>query len=180
MVRRRTFVLQALSVGGVISINGCGSVLYPERVRTHHSRDIDWRVVALDGLGLILFFVPGVIAFVVDFYTGAIYLPPQRAASYRPPASDPLQATAQPPDGTLSEGHFEKVSVPAETLNQATIETTVARHTGKKVSLEDESARVSPLPDLDHYPDQLARHRQDTAFGMATRNFFQSLAKIWS
>jgi hypothetical protein len=47
-----------------------------------HSRDLDWSVVALDALGLILFFVPGVIAFVVDFATGAIYLPPSHYAPY--------------------------------------------------------------------------------------------------
>src|SRR6478735_8544569 len=54
---------------------GCGTLLHSERCGRSHGGRIDWKIAALDGLGLILFFVPGVIAFVVDFSTGAIYLP---------------------------------------------------------------------------------------------------------
>ena len=49
--------------------------MHPERRGQPHSNQIDWRVAALGGFGLILFFVPGIVAFAVDFYTGAIYLP---------------------------------------------------------------------------------------------------------
>jgi hypothetical protein len=41
-------------------------------------------MVALDGVGLLFFFVPGIIAFAVDFMTGAIYLP---ADGYRDAAT---------------------------------------------------------------------------------------------
>jgi hypothetical protein len=34
----------------------------------------------LDGIGLLVFLVPGVIAFAVDFATGAIYLPPSSSS----------------------------------------------------------------------------------------------------
>jgi hypothetical protein len=53
---------------------GCGTVLYPDR-RGQEAGRIDPAVVILDGIGLLFFFLPGVIAFAVDFATGAIYLP---------------------------------------------------------------------------------------------------------
>ncbi|TAA47900.1 hypothetical protein [Corallincola spongiicola] len=52
----------------------CGTILHPER-RGQTSGDIDPAIAVLNAAGLILFFVPGVIAFAVDFVTGAIYLP---------------------------------------------------------------------------------------------------------
>ena len=54
---------------------GCGILLYPER-RGQTSGRYDADVVLLDAAGLLLFIVPGVIAFAMDILTGAIYLPP--------------------------------------------------------------------------------------------------------
>jgi hypothetical protein len=58
----------------LIAATGCGTILYPER-RGQRAGELDPGVVLLDALGLLVFFVPGVIAFAVDFSTGAIYLP---------------------------------------------------------------------------------------------------------
>jgi hypothetical protein len=52
----------------------CGTIIYPER-RGQRAGEIDAGIVVLDAVGLLLFFIPGVIAFAVDFSTGAIYLP---------------------------------------------------------------------------------------------------------
>jgi len=52
----------------------CGTILYPER-RGQKSGRIDPAVAIMDGLGLLLFLIPGIAAFAVDFATGAIYLP---------------------------------------------------------------------------------------------------------
>ena len=72
---RRKF-LQALSAGCVPPVlTGCGTIFFPER-RGQPPGPLDWRIVALDALCLVFFFIPGVIAFAVDFSTGAIYLPP--------------------------------------------------------------------------------------------------------
>ena len=80
-MRRREFLSHSIAwglLGGASSGScGCGTILHGERIGQPHSRDIDWGVAALNGLGLVLFFVPGVIAFAVDFYTGAIFLPPE-------------------------------------------------------------------------------------------------------
>src|SRR6516165_5877668 len=65
----------ALTVGGAVFLASCGTVLYPER-RGQPTGRLDVGVVALDGIGLLVFLVPGIIAFAVDFSTGAIYLPP--------------------------------------------------------------------------------------------------------
>jgi hypothetical protein len=54
---------------------GCGTLLYPER-RGQPVGKLDIWVVLLDSIGLVYFVVPGLVAFAVDFTTGAIYLPP--------------------------------------------------------------------------------------------------------
>ncbi|WP_353249727.1 polyribonucleotide nucleotidyltransferase [Salinisphaera sp. T31B1] len=58
----------------LIGTTACGVVLYPERKGQIEGR-IDPAIAILDAVGLLFFIVPGVIAFAVDFATGAIYLP---------------------------------------------------------------------------------------------------------
>ncbi|MEE2879623.1 MAG: hypothetical protein VX593_11510 [Pseudomonadota bacterium] len=71
--RRRLLVLAG--TGAIAApLAGCGTILYPER-RGQTGGRLDTAVVILDGLGLLLFLVPGIIAFAVDFGSGAIYLP---------------------------------------------------------------------------------------------------------
>lgn len=55
-------------------LSACGTILYPER-KGQVSGQIDAGVAALNGIGLLFFLVPGVIAFAVDFNNGTIYLP---------------------------------------------------------------------------------------------------------
>ncbi len=57
----------------------CGSILYPERRNKTPGR-IDVGVALLDGFWLLLGILPGVIAFAVDFATGAIYIPSTKTA----------------------------------------------------------------------------------------------------
>lgn len=58
----------------VVQLLGCGTILYPER-RGQPAGKYDTDIVILDAVGLLFFIVPGVVAFGVDFSTGAIYLP---------------------------------------------------------------------------------------------------------
>jgi hypothetical protein len=68
-------------------MTSCGWIIYPER---RHStvqidpseRQIDPAVAVLDAIGLLFFIIPGVVAFAVDFGTGAIYLPGGRRACF--------------------------------------------------------------------------------------------------
>ena len=52
----------------------CGTIMYPER-KGQSAGQIDPQIAILNGVGTLLFFIPGVIAFAVDFNNGAIYLP---------------------------------------------------------------------------------------------------------
>ena len=68
-------VCLGLCVVLVLQLAGCGTIIYPERRGQAHGQ-IDPGIAVLDALGLLLFIIPGVIAFAVDFSTGAIYLQP--------------------------------------------------------------------------------------------------------
>lgn len=63
----------------VFELSGCGTVIYPER-RGQSSGRIDPAVVIMNGIGLLFWVIPGLVAFAVDFATGAIYLPSGRYA----------------------------------------------------------------------------------------------------
>ena len=66
---------------GILALQtvGCGTLIYPERHGQKSGR-IDPGIAILDAAGLLVFLVPGLIAFGVDFTTGAIYLPGGSAA----------------------------------------------------------------------------------------------------
>ena len=53
-------------------LSGCGTIFYPDR--RGNSTHLDAGVAILDGIGLIFFIIPGVVAYAVDFSTGCIYL----------------------------------------------------------------------------------------------------------
>jgi hypothetical protein len=110
---------------------GCGTLLHPERQGQPHSGRIDPSIVLLDGLGLLLFFVPGVIAFAVDFATGAIYLPPDYYGHVHA--------------GGFDASKCEVIHVPPEELTQEKLETILTEHTGHSVKLEPGSYNVRPL-----------------------------------
>jgi hypothetical protein len=112
---------------------GCGTLLHPERQGQPHSGRIDPAIVLLDGLGLLLFFVPGVIAFAVDFATGAIYLPPDYYG--------------QTPAGSFDASQCEVIHVPPDELTQEKLETILSQRTGHAVKLEPGSYNVRVLDD---------------------------------
>jgi len=173
---RRQFVAQALTLGTAtataVSLGGCGTLLHSERLNQPHSRDLDWKIVALNGLGLIFFFVPGVIAFVVDFYTGAIYLPPQYGAAKPPLDDEPEQLVEYRAEGA-EPVPLEQVAVLAGELNLVAIEREVTQQVGKPVWLSDPAARVTRLETLDQFADNQQRCRTDRAFGLSPRAFLQ-------
>ncbi|MEN2506302.1 polyribonucleotide nucleotidyltransferase [Stutzerimonas stutzeri] len=67
-------------IGGVLAVSlftqlaACGTLFYPDR-RGQIDGRIDPAVAALNAIGLIFYLLPGLIAFGIDFATGAIYLP---------------------------------------------------------------------------------------------------------
>lgn len=63
-----------LSAALFSQLTACGTLFYPDR-RGQIDGRIDPAVAALDAVGLLFYVIPGLIAFGVDFATGAIYLP---------------------------------------------------------------------------------------------------------
>lgn len=67
-------------IGGVLAVSlftqlaACGTLFYPDR-RGQIDGRIDPAVAVLNAVGLIFYLLPGLIAFGIDFATGAIYLP---------------------------------------------------------------------------------------------------------
>lgn len=58
----------------LVQLSACGWILHPER-RGQTGGRIDVGIAVLDGVGLLFFLIPGIIAYAVDFSTGCIYLP---------------------------------------------------------------------------------------------------------
>lgn len=163
-MQRRQFlsdVLKHAATGAAAgSLSGCGTLLYSERVGRPHTHQIDWKVAAMDGLGLLLFFIPGVIAFVVDFSTGAIYLPPDSIdQGYAPSARAPRPVVPHSNGSTVpvpyeSQSPFdttanERASVSATLVSSAG--SPVTKHTAKmctvlrRVSLSREQLQPGEL-----------------------------------
>ena len=111
---------------------GCGLLLHPERRGQPRGR-IDPGVAILDGLGLLLFFVPGVVAFAVDFATGAIYLPPPYYGQNENVPFDPTRC--------------EVIHVPPAELTQERLETVLSERTGRPVKLDPGTYNIRPLDD---------------------------------
>jgi hypothetical protein len=90
-------IVLSLSMGLVAQLVGCGTILHPER-KGQISGQIDPKIAVFDAIGLLFFFLPGIIAFAVDFNNGTIYLPGGRHASLSP---DELQRIS--PNGKLDQ-----------------------------------------------------------------------------
>ncbi len=175
-MERRAFLQQLLVLGGATSgLTGCGTILHHDRIHKSHSRDIDWKVAALNGLGLAFFFVPGVVAFVVDFYTGAIYLPPKHSG--RGYAKEGETQPVAPFDTDEAIDNWKKVLVPPSELEPERIEQVIHEEAGDDISLNEPSARVSRLTNLKDLNRHRQLHSEDTEFGMTPETFFASLGQ---
>jgi hypothetical protein len=143
-----------LTVSGAVFLASCGTLLYPER-RGQPVGRLDVGVVALDGIGLLLFLVPGVVAFAVDFATGAIYLPSEHA----------LHASGM-------EAELRKVQVDPAELTPKAVAAIVREQTGKVVSLQPGEYRAMKLQELDQFtPETVAGLQADPH---ATRVIFRA------
>lgn len=74
MKRTQKLVGSAVLTALLMQSTGCGYILYPER-RGQGAGQIDPAVAIMDGLGLLLWILPGVVAFAVDYTNGTLYLP---------------------------------------------------------------------------------------------------------
>jgi len=122
---------------------GCGSLLYPER-RGQKAGRIDPGVAILNGLGLLVFIIPGVIAFAVDFSTGAIYLPGGKSKKAR----------------RLERGHVATIKMNPGALNLATLDEILLDYTGEEVNLDSDMVLVYEADENKSIEEQLSKLAQ--------------------
>lgn len=77
MQMRSRLIATALGATLLTQLSACGTLFYPDRRGQIEGR-IDPVIVGLDAIGLFFYVIPGLIAFGIDFATGAIYLPDDR------------------------------------------------------------------------------------------------------
>ena len=122
---------------------GCGSLLYPER-RGQKAGRIDPGVAILNGLGLLVFIIPGVIAFAVDFSTGAIYLPGGKSKKAR----------------RLEHGNVATIKMNPGALNLATLDEILLDYTGEEVNLDSDMVLVYEADENKSIEEQLSKLAQ--------------------
>lgn len=74
-MRTQTRVIGGLLVATLLTqLTACGTLFFPDRRGQIEGR-IDPVVAGLNAIGILFYVIPGLIAFGIDFATGAIYLP---------------------------------------------------------------------------------------------------------
>lgn len=128
----RRIMMAGLAAGATSLLSSCGTILYPDRSYQKSRGQLDPAVVILDGIGLIFFIIPGLVAFAVDFATGAIYFPEDHDPGDR--------------ERTIFDPYNAEVK-----LDRKEIERVVACKTGKQVDLLRDDVRVMELESLDQF-----------------------------
>jgi hypothetical protein len=105
----------------VFNLVSCGTILHPERRNQPASGNIDAGIAVLDGIGLLFFIVPGVIAFAVDFSNNTIYLPRGHAKS-----------------------KYTEIQIDKK-LDEVTIENIIHAETGKTIDLQQSNVGIIRL-----------------------------------
>ena len=116
-------VVAFLGASLALQLASCGTILHPERRGQPGGGRLDPAIVALDAVGLILFFIPGVIAFAVDFSNGTIYLPPEYSA--------------------VDAERVRTVRLSPDELTPERLEQLVAEQTGRRIRLEPGAYRAT-------------------------------------
>lgn len=93
-MRLKPLAALLLTAAMTTQLAACGTLFYPER-RGQISGQIDSGVAILNAIGLLFYFIPGVVAFAVDFATGAIYLPDAKYSLAPERLHDALDAQGQ-------------------------------------------------------------------------------------
>lgn len=160
-----------LTIAVAIESASCGTVIHPERCGRPHSGALDPSIVVLDGLGVLVFLIPGVVAFIVDFSTGAIWLPEPRFNPYVPVPVPPPGYPAYPPPGMYpsapvgpppganappqplssleppavfraSSRPLTRIDTKGEKLTRERIEAIIRAHTGQMIKLDAPDVQV--------------------------------------
>ena len=121
----------------VLQLAGCGTIMYPER-KGQKGGKIDAGVAILDGIGLLFFLIPGIIAFAVDFNNGTIYLP----------------GTAK---NSLGLDDMKQVKFDPKQSSPASIERIIQEETGHTVTWRHPDLEITKLGSTDDMMVQFAQ-----------------------
>ena len=132
---RRHFLRAGIPLATILASGGCGTVLHPER-RGQAAGPLDWKIVALDAAGLFFFFVPGVVAFAVDFSNGTIYMPPTQYGD---------NAELPPREELVS------IHVPKQRLTRTDLEQAVSGYLNRDVQLAPGQYHSRQLDSVDDF-----------------------------
>ncbi|HBP42657.1 MAG: hypothetical protein ACTJG4_07570 [Vreelandella alkaliphila] len=119
----RRWLTGAIVGVSIVTLSGCGTLFHPER-KGQMSGNIDPVVAIANGVGLLFFIVPGVIAYAVDFSNGTIYLPSASSAS-------------------VDIHHLD------DAMDVASLEKLLSDKAGQPVSLENELLMMEEVASLD-------------------------------
>lgn len=87
-------------VGGVLAVSlftqlaACGTLFYPDRRGQIEGR-IDPTIAVFNAVGLLFYVIPGLLAFAIDFATGAIYFPDDQYSMSPEKLQDAIGADGQ-------------------------------------------------------------------------------------
>jgi hypothetical protein len=116
-------VTPILTLTLIVNLAACGTILYPQR-SGQKAGQIDPAVAILDGVGLLFFIIPGVIAFAVDFNNHSIYLPQGHASK-----------------------KFSQIKIDSK-MDMATIGNFIYTETGKTIDLQQSNVAVTRLDSI--------------------------------
>jgi len=137
----RSFIVFIVS----LSLTSCGTILYPERKGQRDGR-LDIGIVLLDGIGLLFFIIPGVIAYAVDFTNGTIYLPGGRTSK-----------------AALDRHGLKIVKFDADKYTPDSLKRIIRKETGYDLSWQDQRLRTVKLKNEDELPIYFARAKEALA-----------------
>jgi len=137
----RTMVV-LLTVTLLIQLTGCGTLMYSERDGQPKGK-IDPTVAILDGIGLLFFIIPGLVAFAIDFHTNAIYLPGGSASNGG--------------DGISQDTALRAVPLPAGELDIKSIEAVISKELGQSFRFGDPDVEATAFNTAEELIEQVAR-----------------------
>lgn len=126
---------------GLISFQmvSCGTLIYPER-RGQKAGRLDVGIVLLDTIGLLFFLIPGIIAFAIDFSTGAIYLPAGSAKA---------------------DGKYRIVRFDPKKTSKAELEKIISQETGNNFHFDDQNVQYMPAKNSEEISLRLMQFEVD-------------------
>ena len=148
---RKSFIKLTLILF-LIQTASCGYIIYPER-KGQTTGQIDPGVAILDAILFIPGILPGVIAFAVDFVTGAIYLPGGGTDTH----------------DTLGDKNQVEAARAAKRMDIRALETILSRNTGKEVHLKASDIHVLKVNDRDYIDRYFIRADRKTVQSLQAR-----------